>query len=104
MGFITKGTGFHFFYSNTGANVQFAISGTETSAVNYVTASGTATGIGPGLTATGADTNIDIKLSAKGTGVVDLGTQTAAAAGALVGYMVIKISGTSYKVPYYAMA
>jgi len=104
MGLVTKGTGSYFFYSNNSLNVQFAISGSETSAVNYVTASGTATGNGTGFTATGSDTNIDIKLSAKGTGVVDLGTQTAATAGALIGYMVIKISGTSYKVPYYAMA
>jgi len=104
IGYVTKGTGTHLFFSNNSINTQFAISGTETSAVNYVTASGTATGNGTGFTATGSDTNIDIKLSAKGTGVVDLGTQTAATAGSLVGYMVIKISGTSYKVPYYAMA
>jgi hypothetical protein len=103
LGFTTKGTGRYFFYSNT-TSPQFSIAGSVTTAVNYVTASGAATGVAPNLTASGPDTDIDIKLNAKGTGVVDFGTQTGAAAGALVGYMVIKISGTSYKIPYYAMA
>lgn len=104
FGFMTKGTGSYFFYSNaTASTVQFAISGSATSAVNYVTALGTVTGSGPGFTATGSDTNIDIKLNAKGTGVVDFGTQTDITAGASAGYMVIKVSGVSYKVPLYAI-
>ena len=84
------------------STVQFAVA-RAASAVNYVTASGAIASAMPSLTATGSDTNIDIKLNAKGTGVVDLGTQTAATAGALFGYMAVKISGTSYKIPLYAV-
>lgn len=105
IGYVTKGTGFHLFYSNETTSTQFAISGNTTASVNYVLASGAATGSSPLLIADGTDANIDLKLYAKGSGgYVDLGTQTAGSAGALVGYMVIKISGTSYKIPYYAMA
>lgn len=101
VGYVSKGTGFHFFYS--GSVVQFAINGNQTSAVNYFLASGFATGTGPSLTATGSDTNIDARIIAKGTGVVDLHTPTAGSAGAASGYMTIKVSGTSYKVPLYAL-
>jgi hypothetical protein len=103
-GYVTKGTGYHFFYSNNAAAVQFAINGSQPSAVNYFLAQGFATGTGPSLTATGSDTNIDARIIAKGTGVVDLGTPTAGTAGAASGYMTIKVSGTSYKVPLYALA
>jgi hypothetical protein len=102
-GYATKGNGFHFFYSNNAAAVQFAINGNQTSAVNYFLASGHATTIGPTLTAAGSDTNIDARIIAKGTGVVDLGTPTAGTAGGASGYMTIKVSGTSYKVPLYAL-
>lgn len=101
VGYVSKGTGFHFFYS--GSVVQFAINGNQTSAVNYFQASGFGTGIGPSLTATGSDTNIDARIIAKGTGVVDLGTPTAGTAGAASGYMTIKVSGTSYKVQLFAL-
>jgi hypothetical protein len=83
--------------------VQFAINGSQPSAVNYFLAQGFNTGTGPSLAATGSDTNIDARIIAKGTGVVDLGTPTAGTAGAASGYMTIKVSGTSYKVPLYAL-
>jgi len=102
-GYLTKGNGFHFFYSNTGSAVQFSINGNQTSAVNYFQAQGFGTGIGPSLSAVGSDTNIDARIVAKGTGVVDLGTPTAGTAGAASGYMTIKVSGTSYKVQLFAL-
>jgi hypothetical protein len=91
-GYITKGTGFHFFYSNNSASVQFAINGSASAAVNYFTAAGAATGSSPSLTATGSDTNIDLSLITKGTGVVQYGTYTA---GVVVqaGYITIKDAG-----------
>lgn len=102
-GYLTKGNGFHFFYSNTGSAVQFSINGNQTSAVNYFQAQGFGAGTGPSLSAVGSDTNIDARIVAKGTGVVDLGTPTAGTAGAASGYMTIKVSGTSYKVQLFAL-
>jgi hypothetical protein len=97
----TKGAGSHFFYSNNTGGVQFAISGTNTTAVNYFVANGVASGSGATLAANGTDPNIDARLVAKGVGVVDFGTQTSGAAGAPSGYMLIKVSNVSYKVPIY---
>jgi hypothetical protein len=104
-GYLTKGTGDHYFYSNASATaaIQFVVNGNAIPAVNYLSAAGAAAGVSPSLTAAGTDTNIDARFNAKGTGLVDLGTQTAGAAGAASGYMVIKVSGVSYKVPLYAM-
>jgi len=93
VGYLTKGTGFHFFYSNVAAAaVQFAIDGNATAAVNYFTAAGAATGSSPSLTATGSDTNIDLRLITKGTGVVQYGTYTAGVV-AQAGYITIKDAG-----------
>jgi hypothetical protein len=105
LGFTTKGNGSFFFYGNNGSAVNFVVSGAVTNAANYLQVNSAATGSSPSLTPQGTDANIDLKLYAKGSGgYVDLGTQTDGSAGALIGYMVIKIFGTSYKVPYYAMA
>lgn len=93
VGYLTKGTGFHFFYSNVAAPaVQFAINGNQTSAVNYLTVRGAVAGTSPQMTATGSDTNIDLSLITKGTGVVQYGTYTA---GVVVqaGYITIKDAG-----------
>ena len=91
-GYTTKGTGFHFFYSNDAAAVQFAINGNQTSAVNYFTVRGAAAGTSPQLTATGSDTDIDVALITKGTGVVQYGTYTAGVV-AQAGYITIKDAG-----------
>ena len=75
MGYFTKGSGFHFFYTN--GNAQAAISNTA-SAVNYLNLTGAATGAAPTLSAQGSDTNIGLVLNGKGTGVVALGGSTVA--------------------------
>jgi hypothetical protein len=93
LGYLTKGTGFHFFYSNVASPaVQFGINGSQTSAVNYFTVAGAATGSSPSLTASGSDTNIDLSLITKGTGVVQYGTYTAGVV-AQAGYITIKDAG-----------
>lgn len=75
MGYFTKGSGFHFFYTN--GNAQAAIAPTA-SAVNYLNLKGAATGAAPTLSAQGSDANIGLVLSGKGTGVVALGGSTVA--------------------------
>jgi hypothetical protein len=93
VGYLTKGTGFHFFYSNVAAPaVQFAINGNQTSAVNYFTVTGANAGVSPQITASGSDTNIDVTLITKGTGVVQYGTYTAGVV-AQAGYITIKDAG-----------
>jgi hypothetical protein len=93
VGYLTKGTGFHFFYSNVASPaVQFAINGNQTSAVNYFTVTGANAGTSPQITATGSDTNIDLALITKGTGVVQYGTYTAGVV-AQTGYITIKDAG-----------
>ena len=93
VGYLTKGTGFHFFYSNVASPaVQFAINGNQTSAVNYFTVTGANAGVSPQITATGSDTNIDVALITKGTGVVQYGTYTAGVV-AQAGYITIKDAG-----------
>ena len=67
MGYFTKGTGLHFFYTN--GNAQAAISNTA-SAVNYINLTGAATGAAPNFSVQGSDANIDLKLTPKGTGSV----------------------------------
>ena len=74
MGYFTKGTGLHFFYTN--GNAQAAISNTA-SAVNYLNFTGAATGAAPTISAQGSDTNIDLKLTPKGTGSVTINATTA---------------------------
>ena len=93
MGYLTKGSGFHFFYSNVASPaVQFAIDGNATAAVNYFTAAGAAAGSTPSLTASGDDTNIGLALITKGTGVVQYGTYTGGVV-AQAGYITIKDAG-----------
>ena len=94
MGYLTKGSGFHFFYSNVSVSpvVQFAINGNQTSAVNYFTVRGAIAGASPAITATGSDTDIDVTLATKGAGVVQYGTYTAGVV-AQAGYITIKDAG-----------
>jgi hypothetical protein len=68
-GYISKGTGTHFFATGgAGGNVQFNVAHT-TSAVNYLQVVGNVTGSGPVLSSQGSDTNINIGYIAKGTGL-----------------------------------
>jgi len=93
-GYISKGTGSHFFYSNgsVSAAVQFAINGNQTSAVNYLEVSGFGAGFSPTITAKGTDANIDVALISKGAGVIQYGTYTAGVV-AQTGYITIKDAG-----------
>jgi len=65
VSYLTKGTGYHFFYSNSAP--QFAIANT-TSAVNYLQIQGSTAGGGPVLSAQGTDTNITSVYLSKNTG------------------------------------
>lgn len=70
---------------------------------------GNIAGSAPAVAAIGSDTNIDLTLAAKGTGQLNLGTGTTNTASAgtitppsqVAGYMIVKISGASFKIPYY---
>ncbi len=67
FGYRSKGSGGHFFYSDGGSNVQFAVARTA-SAVNYLQVTGGAIGVQPVLSAQGSDTNIPLQINTKGTG------------------------------------
>ncbi len=73
IGYRSQGTGQHFFYSDGGSAVQFAV-GQTASAVNWLQVKGAATGNGVALLAQGSDSNVSIVLTPQGTGIV----QTAA--------------------------
>ena len=91
-GYISKGTGTHFFATGgSGGNVQFNIAHTA-SAVNYLQVTGSATGNAVTMSAVGSDTNIDLALTPKGTGKVRFGTHTASADVAISGYIEVKDS------------
>ena len=65
--FTTKGTGGHFFSTNTFGATQFVVAHTA-SAVNYAVVYGAATGVRPLLLMTGSDANIGVNFATKGTG------------------------------------
>jgi hypothetical protein len=67
FGLYSKGNAGFNFYTNAGAQQQFAIAHTA-SAVNYITAFGNTAGNGGYFQAAGSDTNISMLFSAKGTG------------------------------------
>lgn len=78
---------------------------------NWVTIDAAPAGGPVGVIAGGADTNIDLSLHAKGAGSLDLNgtvttTATAGGASALptapLGYLTVKVSGSTVKLPYYA--
>lgn len=63
--FTTKGTGAHFFSTNSFGQTQFVISHTA-SAVNYVQVTGAATGGQPNITVQGSDSAIGLTYRTKG--------------------------------------
>jgi hypothetical protein len=67
--YTTKGTGAHYFYTNSISTPQFVISNIN-SAVNYLQVTGASTGNAVALSAQGSDTNIGISITSKGTGTV----------------------------------
>ena len=89
--FTTKGTGAHFFSTNTYGSLALAIVHTA-SAVNYAQITGAATGNAPAFSVAGSDSNIDFALTTKGTGVLRFGTHSALAAETVTGYITIKDS------------
>lgn len=87
---------------------------TASNMVNRVEAIGAATGVAVAVRAGGTDTNIDLQMVPKGTGQLNLSldatnlvtTVGAAGAGAAlpanpVGYLRVKLNGTTRKIPYY---
>jgi hypothetical protein len=64
---FTKGSGSHFFNTNSGATTQFLVSHTA-SAVNYIQVAGNVTGQQPYFLSAGSDTNVGITYATKGTG------------------------------------
>jgi hypothetical protein len=90
LGYITKGTGSHFFTTGGGVSVitQLLVSHTA-SAVNRVQVTGSATGNAATISTSGSDTNIDLALTPKGTGLLRFGTYTAGIL-AQTGYIQIK--------------
>ena len=55
-------------------NVVLSFSSTNEDGVNWIDVKNTPTGSGPIISSVGADTNIDLNISAKGTGIVNLGS------------------------------
>ena len=64
----TQAAGSHYFYTNSGAQLQFQI-GHTASAVNYLQVTGSA-GTSPVLSSAGTATNVNIDLQPKGAGAV----------------------------------
>lgn len=86
---------------NSKAMLQVGISDAY---VNGVIVTPANTGVAPTIGTQGDDTNIDLGLSPKGTGLVKItNAQVTASAGALQGYVQIKLGNTTFKVPYYAV-
>lgn len=77
---------------------------TVASAANYLTVTAATSGNSPKIESNGAGTNLDIGLNPKGSGKVNfLNSTVGGTAGALVGYLSVKINSTDYKLPYYAV-
>lgn len=98
-------TQYGFFINNAGNYPLLQVNnGTSTSATNYLLIDAAVAGSPPIINAIGVDTNIDLKLFPKGTGKVDIAsTGVVGTAGGLVGYLPIKVNGTTYKLPLYAV-
>ena len=74
INFSTKGNRGHGFYTNAGANIQFAVIHTA-STVNWVQTTGASTGGSVSLGASGSDTNVGLVLYSRGTGSLLFKTQ-----------------------------
>jgi hypothetical protein len=69
--------------------------------VNGLSITPGAAGTGVTLTATG-EANSDLRLSTSGTGTIDIrNPQVTGSAGSQFGFLTIKVSGTTYKLPIY---
>lgn len=83
--------------------IGFVSAADDLSSVNYLKACGKASATTPELQSQGPGANIDLALTPKGAGVLKLGGPTAATAGAVAGYLSIKIGTTTFKIPYHAV-
>ena len=91
LGYRTKGTGPHFFYTQGGSAPQFGILHSA-STVDYLVVVGSATAI-PRFEAIGASADIDIRFLPKGTGKMRFGTHSAIGAETVTGSIEIKDAG-----------
>lgn len=87
LGFVSKGTFAHVFYTAGGAQLEV---GHTASAVNWLRVQGAATGNPVIISAQGSDAAIDLWLNPKATGHVRFGTWTSNADSAINGYITIK--------------
>jgi hypothetical protein len=96
-------TQFGFFVNNAGNYPLLQVNNsTSTSNTNYFLLDAAVAGGTPVINAVGVDTNIDLKLFPKGTGKLDIAsTGVVGTVGALVGYLPIKVNGTTYKLALY---
>jgi hypothetical protein len=96
---------FGFFVNNAGNYPLLQINNsTSTAATNYFLFDAAIAGGTPTINAIGVDTNVDLKLFPKGSGKLDIAsTGVVGTAGGLVGYLPIKVNGTTYKIPLYAV-
>lgn len=85
------------------ANEFIFFAGKSTSAANFIQVQAEASGTAPSVAAKGTDADVDLRLIAQGTGRVDFASGTVdVSAGASVGYLPIKIAGTTYKLQVFA--
>lgn len=90
-------------FRNLNSKPMFQV-GISDSYVNGVNVTPANTGAAPSIGTQGDDTNIDLGLSPKGTGLVKItNPQVTGTAGALQGYVQVKLGNTTYKIPYYAV-
>lgn len=86
---------------NSKSMLQVGISDTY---VNGMIVTPANAGSAPTIGSQGDDTNIDLGLSPKGTGLIKItNPQVTASAGALQGYVQIKLGNNTFKLPYYAV-
>lgn len=74
------------------------------SAVNYLRVDASATGNEVLVTTQGADADVDLALVTKGTGLLRLDGVTQLSAGAISAYLQVKVGGTTYALPLYALS
>jgi hypothetical protein len=83
--------------------IGFSATAIDASTVNYLVARGRAIGASPDIIAAGSASNIDVGIVPKGTGLLSVSGPTVGTAGALVTYLTVRIGGTPYNIPLYAL-
>jgi hypothetical protein len=75
LNYSSSGTGSHFFLTNASLSTQFRIADTA-SAVNYLSVTGSISGAAPVLSALGTNSNVGISFVGKGSGTLNLNSNT----------------------------